>query len=224
MIILELCCGWKSVSRVFAQAGGWSVTTLDILPKFRPDILADITEWDYESYFENHPIPDVIWASPPCRTFTVQAWGKYRDSNGGASNLAGQEGDACVRACLECISFCLRKNPKLSYFVENPAHGAFRHLDCVVPFIRAGNYRRMQYGDYTPDTHSLKPTLVLTNCDTWVPRQMLLVRSKRPWNTLSKKQRTVIPRAVGEEVLAAVVARMGGGRVTRTGDGTLNVA
>ena len=77
--------------------------------------------------------------------------------------------------------------------------------------IRAGNYRRLQYGDYAPDTHSLKPTLVLTNCDTWVPRQMLLVRSKRPWNTLSKKQLTIIPRGVGEEVMAAAVARMGGG-------------
>ena len=92
MIILELCCGWKSVSRVFAEDGGWSVTTLDILPKFRPDILADITEWDYESYFENHPIPDVIWASPPCRTFTVQAWGKYRDSNGGGFEYRRPEG------------------------------------------------------------------------------------------------------------------------------------
>jgi hypothetical protein len=103
------------------------------------------------------------------------------------------------------------KNPSLTYFVENPAYGAFRHLECVVPHIRAGNFRRLQYGDYAPDTHPLKPTLVLTNCDTWVPLQMRLVRSKRPWNTLSKEQRTVIPRAVGEEALAAAVARIGGG-------------
>jgi hypothetical protein len=101
----------------------------------------------------------------------------------------------------------MSKNPSPTYFVENPAHGAFRHLACVAPHIRAGNYRRLQYGDYAPDTHSLKPTLVLTNCDTWVPREMCRVRSTRHWNTLSKKQRTVIPRAVGVGVLAAVLER-----------------
>ena len=63
---------------------GWDSTIVDILRKFKPTILADITKWDYRAYYRSHPPPDVIWASPPCRTFTVQAWGRYRDSEGGA--------------------------------------------------------------------------------------------------------------------------------------------
>ena len=71
--ILELCCGWKSVSNAFATNHHWHAATVDILPKFKPTLLTDVTRWDYRAYFETHPVPDVIWASPPCRTFTVQA-------------------------------------------------------------------------------------------------------------------------------------------------------
>ena len=98
--ILELCCGWKSVSRVFESECKWESTTVDVLRKFKPTILADMTQWDYRSHFASHVAPDVIWASPPCRTFTVQAWGRYGDSDGGAIGTDGEDGDACVRACL----------------------------------------------------------------------------------------------------------------------------
>ena len=128
--ILELCCGWKSVSNAFATNHHWHAVTVDILPKFKPTLLTDVTRWDYRAYFETHPVPDVIWASPPCRTFTVQAWGRYRDSEGGAVGVDGEDGDACVRACLACIEHCLSLNPNLTYFVENPLHGAW-------PFPRA---------------------------------------------------------------------------------------
>ena len=128
--ILELCCGWKSVSNAFATNHHWHTVTVDILPKFKPTLLTDVTRWDYRAYFETHPVPDVIWASPPCRTFTVQAWGRYRDSEGGAVGMDGEDGDACVRACLACIEHCLSLNPNLTYFVENPLHGAvFYYLE-----------------------------------------------------------------------------------------------
>ena len=51
-IILELCCGWKSISTVFVSEHHWQSATLDVLPKFKPTILADMTQWDYRSYFE----------------------------------------------------------------------------------------------------------------------------------------------------------------------------
>ena len=204
MIILELCCGWKSASDVFVSEHGWDSTTVDILRKFKPTILDDITKWDYRSYYRTHPPPDVIWASPPCRTFTVQAWGRHRDGGGGAISSDGESGDACVRACLECIEYCLRLNPNLIYFVENPLHGAFRKLPCVQPYLERNLYRTLQYGDYAPTTHSLKPTLILTNCTCWQPKPMTLTRSVRHWNTLSKKKRTIIPRELCLEIAATV--------------------
>ena len=154
MYILELCCGWKSVTDVFVSEHGWDSTTVDILPKFKPTILADMTKWDYRSYYRAHPPPDVIWASPPCRTFTVQAWGMHRDGGGGAISSDGESGDACVRACLECIGYCLRLNPNLIYFVENPLYGAFRKLPCVQPYLSRNLYRTHCSTETTPPRHT----------------------------------------------------------------------
>jgi hypothetical protein len=198
--VLELCCGWKSVSNCLVQDHGWTATTVDILPKFKPTLLVDVTTWDYRAYYACHPPPDVIWASPPCRSFTVAAWSKHRDGAGGATSADGEKGDACVRACLAVIEHCRALNPTLVFFVENPLYGAFRKLDCVRPFIERGECRHLQYGDYAPATHSLKPTLVLTNCVAWLPKPMVLRKSVVHWDHLSKKRRTVIPRAVCAEI------------------------
>ena len=204
MHILELCCGWKSVSNCLVQDHGWTATSVDILPKFKPTICCDVATWDYRAYYSQHLPLDVVWASPPCKSFTIAAWGKHRDGSGGAISKEGGEGDACVCACLEIIGFLKNLNPTLVFFVENPAHGAFRKLECVRPFIDAGMCRTLQYGDYAPDTHSCKPTLILTNCQSWAPLPMALRKSVVHWNRLSKKRRTVMPRALCEEIAAAL--------------------
>ena len=207
--VLELCCGWKSVSNCLVQDHGWTATSVDILPKFKPTICCDVAAWDYRAYYSQHLPPDVVWASPPCRSFTVAAWGKHRDGEGGATSADGEKGDACVRACLEIIAFLKELHPPLVYFVENPAHGAFRKLDCVRPHIERGAFRHVQYGDYAPDTHSMKPTLVLTNCTRWHPRPAVMRKSLVHWNRLSKKRRTVMPRALCEEIAAALIGHTG---------------
>ncbi len=43
------------------RARGWDVVTLDIEPKFEPDIVADLREYHYSG-----PRPDVMWLSVPC--------------------------------------------------------------------------------------------------------------------------------------------------------------
>ena len=209
MHILELCSGWCSVSRVFKQDHGWHVTTLDNQNRFKPTILTDIATWDYWDYFATHPLPDVIWASPPCRTMTVAAWARHRGENGEAISREGKDGDACVQACLTIIQHCLTLNPRLIFFCENPLHGAFRRLPSVLPYIARGQYRALQYGDYSPETHSLKPTIVLTNCDLWTPRPIQRRKSVKHWNCLSKKQRTILPRILCEEIAGACVESLG---------------
>ena len=202
--ILELCSGWASISSVLVEDHGWSATTLDVLPKFTPTIQCDVCKWDYREYYSQHLPPDVVWASPPCRTMTVAAWGRHRDAQGRAKSSEGREGDACVQACLEIIAYLKELHPPLVFFVENPAHGAFHRLECVRPYIDSGMYRVLQYADYAPDTHSLKPTLVLTNCTRWQPRPVVMRKSLVHWNRLSKKRRTVMPRALCEEIAAVL--------------------
>ena len=86
--ILELCGGWKSTSIVFKEDHGWDAVTLDLLPRFKPTILADVTTWDYHTYFQTRPAPDAIWESPPYHTFAVATWSKHpthRSERGGGA-------------------------------------------------------------------------------------------------------------------------------------------
>ncbi len=60
-----MCCGEnQSISNV-ARELGWETLTLDSNPKCRPDVVADIREWDYRQYSNDHF--DVVWGVAPVR-------------------------------------------------------------------------------------------------------------------------------------------------------------
>ena len=64
-MLLDLYAGTHSVSAV-AQALGYNVVSLDL---HGADINCDVLTWDYKSYPPGYF--DVIWASPPCETFST---------------------------------------------------------------------------------------------------------------------------------------------------------
>ena len=66
---LFLCSGTGSVGEPFRKAG-WEVTDVDWDPRFNPEIVTDITKWDYKSDF-NPGYFDVVWASPDCRMYSI---------------------------------------------------------------------------------------------------------------------------------------------------------
>lgn len=63
--MLDLFCGLGGASAAFREAG-WEVIGVDIEPKFKPDIIADLTDWHWEG-----GAVDLIWASPPCQEFST---------------------------------------------------------------------------------------------------------------------------------------------------------
>lgn len=69
--VLELFAGTGSVGKV-CKKRGWEVVSLDISKKYNPDldIVADITKWDYKNSGYKPGYFDIIWASPPCQTFS----------------------------------------------------------------------------------------------------------------------------------------------------------
>ena len=64
MRVLELFSGTHSVGKVCNEKG-WEVISLDLKDA---DINQNILEWDYTMYPVGHF--DIIWASPPCDTFS----------------------------------------------------------------------------------------------------------------------------------------------------------
>ena len=66
--LLDLFTGTGSVARV-AEELGYEVHTLDIDRRCKPDLCVDVLEFDYANAFEPGYF-DVVWASPPCHTFS----------------------------------------------------------------------------------------------------------------------------------------------------------
>jgi len=70
MKLLELFKGTGSINKV-AKRYNYNVVSLDFEEKYKPYILIDILKWDYKKYSQdNKYIPDYIWASPPCESFS----------------------------------------------------------------------------------------------------------------------------------------------------------
>lgn len=107
--MLDLCAGLGGASQAM-KSGGWQVFTVDVDPRFNPDIVADIREFSW-----NGQRPDLVWASPPCTEFSRESMPWCR---------TGQAPDmSIVLACLRIIREC---NPP--YWVIENVRGAIRHF------------------------------------------------------------------------------------------------
>ena len=117
-IMLDLCCGLKGASHEMA-ASGWNVLTLDVESKFAPDVVADLTTWEYTG-----PRPDLIWCSPPCTEFSRESMPWCRTGN--APDMA------LVMACKRII-----EQVKPRYWVIENVRGAIKYLEPIFGRPRA---------------------------------------------------------------------------------------
>ena len=79
MKLLELFCGTKSVGKV-AEKLDIDTVSLDILPKFNPDVCCNIMYFDYLKTAHPEGHFDFIWASLSC-TELEHPMGGSPDSN-----------------------------------------------------------------------------------------------------------------------------------------------
>lgn len=156
MKILELFCGTKSISKAFEKRGH-EVFTLDNDKQFNPDLCIDILDFDIKMLkgFK----PDIIWASPPCQTFSVASIYRYWE-NGKPKNEKTLHGIAMVKKTIEIIE---ELNPKY-YFIENP-RGMLRKQDFMSNLQRR-TLTYCQYGDKVQ-----KPTDIWSNAYHWIPKK-----------------------------------------------------
>lgn len=154
--VLELFAGTRSIGKAF-ERHGHEVYSIDWNDKFKDiDWNTDILQITAEDIFERFGWPDVVWASPDCRSYSIAAISKhrYKDEDGllqPKSDYAKQCDltNRHVRALIEKL------NPKY-YFIENP-RGGMRKTD-LWKGIPQHTITYCRYGD-----SRMKPTDLWTN-------------------------------------------------------------
>ena len=108
--------------------------------------------------------PDIIWASPPCTSFSVASIGHHWTGGKGAyipKTDGARLGLELVKKTIEIINHF----QPTYWFMENP-RGVLRKLP-VVQGLKKNTVTYCQYGD-----ERMKPTDIWTNSDVWIPRPM----------------------------------------------------
>jgi site-specific DNA-cytosine methylase len=160
MKVLELFAGSRSVGKA-AEALGMEVFSSDIndFPSIHYQV--NILKFDASKV----PFcPDVIWASPPCTTFSVASIGHHWQ--GGARAYIPKTDAAVIgkAIAMKTVEIIRHFNPRF-FFIENP-RGLLRKMDFMQDMKRH-TVTYCQYGD-----SRMKPTDIWTNSDVWVPRPM----------------------------------------------------
>ena len=161
MKVLELFAGSRSIGRT-ADAMGHNVFSVDWTNYDDIDLVTDIGKMKISDV----PfIPDVIWASPDCTTYSIAAISTHRhkEDRSGKTDYAKQC-DITNQHWLSLIEEWLLINPNLIYYIENP-RGGLRKM----PWMQSHPIRHTvwycQYGD-----DRAKPTDIWTNNIKWIPR------------------------------------------------------
>lgn len=199
MRVLELFCGTKSISKVFEEKGH-SVFTIDNNPKFDPDLCIDILNLTKRVLPKEWRNPEVIWAPPPCETFSLSGNSYY---HGYPTTSKAYIGLALAYKCLEIIR---ELKPKY-WFIENPRAG-LRSVWFMRPLER-NTVTYCQYG-----RNRMKPTDIFTNCGSWIPKEPCKngeachERAPRGSRTgtqgeKSTEARGIIPKELCEEIYSA---------------------
>ena len=152
MKTIELFSGTKSFSKV-AKEWGFETLTFDNEVHLEPERLVDIMVVD------TLPDCDILWASPPCTTFSVSSISHYW-KDGKPKNEKALYGIAMLEQTIKLIK---KTNPKY-WFIENPRGMMRKVIDELFAKHGIKNYTRhtVSYCQYGAEI--MKPTDIWTNC------------------------------------------------------------
>jgi hypothetical protein len=160
--ILELFAGSRSIGKT-AENLGFDVFSVDIEPFDGIDLVKDI---EFLTPDDVPFKPDLIWASPPCTTYSIAAISTHRNM-GKPKTAFAEKSDRLVLNTLQII-----KKFNCVYYIENP-RGYLRKMDFMQGIPRT-TITYCSYGD-----KRMKPTDIwsnniasIFNCNGWNPRPM----------------------------------------------------
>jgi site-specific DNA-cytosine methylase len=207
MNVLELFAGSRSVGKV-AETMGANVFSVDWANYDGINLCTDIGTM---SIMEVPFIPDMVWASPDCTTYTIAAISTHRNGTEPKTEYA-KKCDRVNQHVIALIDGWLMLNPNMVFFIENP-RGMLRKM----PFMQGFNRHTIWYCQYGDER--AKPTDIWTNSTTWNPRPMCFNGNKNchhqraprgsKTGTQGRKgsyERSKIPVQLCEEILQSVLA------------------
>lgn len=207
LIVVDLFCGEKSIAKAFA-ARGHTVFTVDWDKRFNPDLAADIGTLTAQDIIDLcGGVPDVIWASPDCTTFSIAAISHHRiKGEDGLLYPKSEYAKKCDEVDANMMRLIEELKPKV-WCVENPRCGMRKST-----FMQKYNkYRHTvtycQYGDTR-----MKPTDIWTNhpdpqfkpmCKNGDPCHVSAPRGARTGTQGLKgsKERSVIPAGLCNHIV-----------------------
>ena len=160
MKVLELFAGTRSIGKEF-EAKGHKVYSIE-WDKEHPNIdwYVDIGTIATQDIIDRFGVPDVVWASPDCTSYSVAAISHHRiredDGNLTPKSDYAKFCDKVNTHVIDMINELLEINPKLIYFIENP-RGGMRKMNFMKGLPRY-TVTYCQYGDTR-----MKPTDIWTN-------------------------------------------------------------
>lgn len=164
LIVLELFAGTRSIGKAFERKGH-KVFSVEWDKDFENiDLCEDINNISVKDVISLcGGVPDVIWASPDCSTYSIAGISHHRKKNKETSNLDAVSDYAkfCDKTNKHVLDLIQELQPKY-YFIENP-RGGLRKMD----FMK-GLYRyTLTYCQYELDKpvneRRMKPTDIWTN-------------------------------------------------------------
>lgn len=202
MKVLELFAGTKSIGKEFIKKGH-NVFSVEWDKKFK-----DIQLYKDIEFIEPKDIPfipDILWASPDCTTYSIAGIRYHRKHQEAISDYS-KKSDKVNINLWNLIDYFLEKNPNMIYFVENP-RGMYRKMWFTNDRPRY-TLTYCQYGDTR-----MKPTDIFTNyhnpqfktpckngdtCHISAPRGS---HTKGTTQGLSKVDRSKIPQELCEYIV-----------------------
>ena len=134
MKVLELFAGERCIGKAFEKKGHevysieWDKSHENI------DWYMDIGQITVQDIIDRFGVPDVIWASPDCSSYSVAAISKHRrrDSDGNLTPISeyAKFCDEVNKNVMKLIDDLLEINPNLIYFIENP-RGGMRKMNFI---------------------------------------------------------------------------------------------
>lgn len=158
MVVLEIFAGTRSISKAFEKKGH-KTYSIEWDKQFENiDIYDDINNITAKKIIKLcNGVPDVIWASPDCTTYSVAGISHHRKKNTETDNLdpISDYAKFCDKTNKYVLDLIQELKPKY-YFIENP-RGALRKMDFMKGLYRY-TITYCQYGDTR-----MKPTDIWTN-------------------------------------------------------------